>query len=59
MVRKIGIKVHNTQIHILTITATINFYVESVILDIQNLVIQHKIYCNLYFQNGTYIFKTF
>lgn len=60
MVCKIRKKVHeNTQIDIVTITATINFHVESVILDIQNLVIQRKIYRNLYLQNGTYIFKTF
>lgn len=57
MVCKIREKVHeNTQIDIVTIIATINFHVESVILDIQNLVIQHKIYCNLYLKNGTYVF---
>lgn len=60
MVCKIRKKVHeNTQIDIVTITATINYHVESVILDTQNLVIQHKIFCNLHLQNGTYIFKTF
>lgn len=60
MVCKIRKKVHeNTQIDIVTITATINFHVESVILDIQNLVIQLEIFCYLHLQNGTYIFKTF
>lgn len=60
MVCKIRKKVHeNTKIDIVTITATTNFHVEPFILDIQNLVIQPKIYCNFYLKNGTYIFKTF